>query len=104
MPRGNEEEFDRHLGAAVEELRRVAEALVASPASRWWWDGVLRDDQRCTAPAIDNSPGPPRGDEVTEQVEDAGKRLRASGSQPASTLQPSATGAAAPLTRGSSRP
>jgi len=64
------------LDDAALELRPVADALVASPSTEWWWDDVVRDDQRFAARATAGGTGPPRGDQVTEQVKEAAKKLR----------------------------
>lgn len=73
---GNERDYDRLLVAAADELRPVAEALVASPSTEWWWEDVVRDDQRFAARATAEGTGPPRGDQVTEQVKEAANKLR----------------------------
>jgi hypothetical protein len=73
---GDERDYDRLLVAAADDLRAVADALVASPATEWWWDDVLRDDQRFAARATDDGTGPPRGDQVSELVKKAAKKLR----------------------------
>jgi len=73
---GNERDYDRLLVAAGDELRPVAEALVASPSTEWWWEDVVRDDQRFAARATAEGTGPPRGDQVTEQVKEAANKLR----------------------------
>lgn len=73
---GNERDYDRLLLAATDDLRTVADALVGSPATQWWWDDVMRDDQRFAARATDDGIGPPRGDQVTEQVKRSAKKLR----------------------------
>ena len=73
---GDERDYDRLLVAAADDLRAVADALVASPATEWWWDDVLRDDQRFAAQATDDGTGPPRGDQVSELVKRAAKKLR----------------------------
>ena len=73
---GNEKEYDHVLRAALDELRPVAEALVSSPATRWWWDDVERDDQRYAERTAGDGNGPPRGDQVAEQVAKAVKELR----------------------------
>jgi hypothetical protein len=73
---GNEKEYDRLLSAAIDELRPVAEALVASPATQWWWDDLLGDDQRYAARATAHETGLPRGDQLAEQVTRAAMRLR----------------------------
>jgi hypothetical protein len=73
---GNEMEYDRLLSAAVDDLRPLAEALVASSTTRWWWDDVLRSDQRYAARAPDHETGPPRGDRLAEQVRRAAEGLR----------------------------
>lgn len=85
---GNEREFDGLLRAAVDDLRFVADALVASPVTEWWWDDVVRGDQRFIARATDDETGPPRGDQVSEQVKRAAKRLRTDEAA-ARTRQPS---------------
>ncbi len=72
---GNERDYDRLLAAAADDLRPVADALVASPATQWWWDDVVRGDQRFAARAIDDGTGPPRGDQVSEQVKTSTERL-----------------------------
>lgn len=73
---GNERDYDHLLLAASDGLRAVAGALVASPASEWWWDDVVRDDQRFTERASGDEPGPPRGDQVSEQVKKGAEKLR----------------------------
>lgn len=73
---GNERDYDRLLAAAADDLRAVADDLVASPATEWWWDDVARDDQRFAARVTDDGRGPPRGDQVSEQVKKAAQRLR----------------------------
>jgi len=73
---GNERDYDRLLAAAADDLRAIADDLVASPATEWWWDDVVRDDQRFAARATDDGTGPPRGDQVREQVMKAAKKLR----------------------------
>ncbi|MGH8980256.1 MAG: hypothetical protein ACRDWE_04440 [Acidimicrobiales bacterium] len=74
--RGNEREYDGLLAAALDELRPVAMALVASPASKWWWDDLLREDQRFAVRVTDQSTGPPHGDQVVEQAGNAPEQLR----------------------------
>ncbi|MDA8313215.1 MAG: hypothetical protein M0Z46_21885 [Actinomycetota bacterium] len=74
---GNERDEDRLLVAAADELRPVADALVASPATEWWWDDVVRGDQRFAVRATDGGTGPPRGDQVSEQVKTSTERLLA---------------------------
>jgi hypothetical protein len=73
---GNERDYDRLLVAATDDLRTVADALIGSPATQWWWDDVVRDDQRFARCATDHGTGPPRGEQVFEQVKKAGKKLR----------------------------
>ena len=73
---GNERDYDRLLVAAANDLRPVADDLVASPATEWWWDDVTRDDQRFATRATDDGTAPLRGDEVAEQVKKAAKSLR----------------------------
>ena len=74
---GNERDEDRLLVAAADELHPVADALVASPATEWWWDDVVRGDQRFAARATDDGTGPPRGDQVSEQVKTSTESLLA---------------------------
>ncbi|MDA8315778.1 MAG: hypothetical protein M0010_11490 [Actinomycetota bacterium] len=75
---GNERDEDRLLLAAADDLRPVADALLASPATEWWWDDVVRGDQRFAARATDDrGTGPPRGDQVSEQVKTSTERLLA---------------------------
>ena len=73
---GNERDYDRLLVAATDDLRTVADALIGSPATQWRWDDVVRDDQRFARCATDDGTGPPRGEQVFEQVKKAGKKLR----------------------------
>lgn len=73
---GNERGYDRLLRSALNELRPVAEALVASAATGWWWDDLPRDDQRYTARTTDGESGPPRGDQVVAQQVTAAEELR----------------------------
>lgn len=73
---GNDAEFDHLLRAAHDALRPVAQALVASPASRWWWDDVARGDQRYIAPRGEEAGGPPRGAQLAGLLARALERLR----------------------------
>lgn len=76
---GNDEVHDHLLRVAIDELRPVAEALVSSAAARWWWDDLPRHDQRYGERSADRgneSNGPPRGEQVDEQVATAVEALR----------------------------
>lgn len=70
---GDEKDYDILLGAGSHELRPVAEEIVWSPATSWWWDDLVRDDQRYARRG--EGDGPLRGSQVTEQVADAVRRL-----------------------------
>ncbi len=76
---GHDEQCDRLLRVAADELRPVAEALVSSPAARWWWDDLPGHDQRYgarTGDGGDGSNGPPRGAQVDAQVAAAVEALQ----------------------------